>query len=556
MSNNNNNNNKSTNNNNRTQFSNNNNNRNNNNYNNRRNNNHNSNNKNRNNNRKDNNNNNNRPSTKFIGSCDDIKGHIYDYSSINKNTDQYGKTTHAIADYVGRTYKYGGDVKMCLTKLEQIVIDVPTQPEGNDAVLKSIFNAEITEHVKRKCFLRENLKSAYTLIWGQCTDFLKAKLEALKTFDGIETKQCPIDLLKAIKSIIYNYEEHKYIYSAVYEAYKAFYNMRQQAGVTNSEYLEQFKNVVDVLEQHGGSLGHDTVFLENDEEFAILSDAEKEDKDTLKAIKKTFRDMYIGCTFIYKSDQERYSKLKEDLHNDYMKGSDNYPENLVDAFGMLTNYKLPTSRGGNAKSTGVAFSQKGKKNSNNNRGNNNNNNNTNSNNNNAKDVECFNCKQKGNFARNCPNKSNTSNTNVSNDANGNNNSNKSVKFNLNNNEVQLFNIMSNNTSVGISNFNGQDNLKKWILLDNQSTTDIFCNGDYLNNIQDTDETMTVYTNGGSITTSKKGFLKGYGKVWYHPDAITNILSMSNVKKQFRVTYDSDSVDRFTIQKPDREVHFN
>jgi len=68
--------------------------------------------------------------------------------------------------------------------------------------------------------------------------------------------------------------------------------------------------------------------------------------------------------------------------------------------------------------------------------------------------------------------------------------------------------------------------------------------------------MTVYTNGGSLTTTRKGTLEGYGKVWYHPDAITNILCMSNVKKLYRVTFDSEGVDRFTIHKPGRQVNFD
>ena len=56
--------------------------------------------------------------------------------------------------------------------------------------------------------------------------------------------------------------------------------------------------------------------------------------------------------------------------------------------------------------------------------------------------------------------------------------------------------------------------------------------------------------------STKGHFGDYGEVWYHPKAMTNILSMTNVKKKYRVTYDSDGVDRFTIHKPNRLVHFN
>ena len=103
------------------------------------------------------------------------------------------------------------------------------------------------------------------------------------------------------------------------------------------------------------------------------------------------------------------------------------------------------------------------------------------------------------------------------------------------------------------NFHGSQDLKKWIVLDNQSTTDIFCNRSFLNNIPSNNEQMTVYTNGVSITTTQKAVLEGYGEPWYHPGAMINILSMNSVKKEYRVTYDC-KVDKFTIQKPDRLAH--
>ena len=70
-----------------------------------------------------------------------------------------------------------------------------------------------------------------------------------------------------------------------------------------------------------------------------------------------------------------------------------------------------------------------------------------------------------------------------------------------------------------------NNLKNYILLDNQSTVDIFCNKSLLHNIHNVKTDMTIETNGGTLTTNKKGYLKGHGSVWYHKDAITNILSL-------------------------------
>ena len=50
-------------------------------------------------------------------------------------------------------------------------------------------------------------------------------------------------------------------------------------------------------------------------------------------------------------------------------------------------------------------------------------------------------------------------------------------------------------------------LRDMMLLDNQSTTDIFCNRRLLTNVWETEETMTIHSNGGLLSTNKKGCLR-------------------------------------------------
>jgi hypothetical protein len=90
----------------------------------------------------------------------------------------------------------------------------------------------------------------------------------------------------------------------------------------------------------------------------------------------------------------------------------------------------------------------------------------------------------------------------------------------------------------------------WILLDSQSTIDVFQNMNLLSNIRQADGQMDIHCNAGVTSTNMVGDLGGYGTVWYHPQGIANILSLSHVRDcGYRVTYDSVS-NVFCIHKHD------
>ena len=80
----------------------------------------------------------------------------------------------------------------------------------------------------------------------------------------------------------------------------------------------------------------------------------------------------------------------------------------------------------------------------------------------------------------------------------------------------------------------------WVLLDNQSTVNIFWNDMFLVNIRKSSKPLLLYTNAGNTIINKIGELPGVGTVWLHQEGIANILSFHQVQENngFEIDYSS------------------
>jgi hypothetical protein len=101
---------------------------------------------------------------KFEGKCDDLKGHIYDCTD-SRQADQYTKTTKEIQEYVGRTFKGGGDACLIFDNLTLPVIPEPDDsPAGAGKTKCCIWEKQVNEYVKQVSLLKQNIKTIYSLV--------------------------------------------------------------------------------------------------------------------------------------------------------------------------------------------------------------------------------------------------------------------------------------------------------------------------------------------------------------------------------------------------------
>jgi len=69
-----------------------------------------------------------------------------------------------------------------------------------------------------------------------------------------------------------------------------------------------------------------------------------------------------------------------------------------------------------------------------------------------------------------------------------------------------------------------------MLLDNQSTDNIFNSPDLLKNVHQGPFGIKILTNSGGLTANLKGCLESFDCIWFYKNAMTNVLSVCDVKQ--------------------------
>ena len=99
--------------------------------------------------------------------------------------------------------------------------------------------------------------------------------------------------------------------------------------------------------------------------------------------------------------------------------------------------------------------------------------------------------------------------------------------------------------------------KSWILLDSCSTVNVFSNGELLENIRNTRRMMKIACQAGTTNTTMVRDLPGFkSPIWYTLYGIANVLSLSSVRKMYRVGYvGGAATPYFTVDTDSKTLKF-
>ena len=434
--------------------------------------------------------------------------------------------------------------------------------------------------------LINNRGKVYALILGQCTQTLKDKLKEDSDWEDIAGQYDAIRLLQLIEKFVLKQTESHYPYLAVQEEMRSMLNFSQGEDMTLGMYYEKFNTRVSIADRAGCTfvseslLEVETELLYSGFKYENLQSSEK------AKVEKTARDKYLAVLFLMRSGK-RHLQLQNDIKNDHAKGVEHsFPTTVASAMQIMNDFKPVITESPKAVSLGTAFAQTGNKKAGKGR--------LTDEQWNALSPEektALVAKRKADKAKKDAGSGNGKKSPKKEDDDASVRSTKSMvdlekdnlrlKRQLKSTKAALVTTLEEGDESDLSDDEGSSsfnaglaivgneelhegivmaqttkalNLRRAILIDSQTTHDVFCNKDYVENVRRAKKVLHLSTNGGGMTISQEADVVGLypdgdsGCVYYDSDAITNILSFKKLAKTYRITYDSDVAKTFTVHR--------
>jgi hypothetical protein len=132
-----------------------------------------------------------------------------------------------------------------------------------------VWEKTVDEFVRQQTHLEQNVKTICSLVLEQCTDAMRARLESQSGYRTIEDESKGIELLKMIRTIMFNFQSQRYGPWALHEAKVRFLTFKQDKHMTCAEYQKRFLNNVQVLLHCLGDIGTDSGLVDATLDYAL-----------------------------------------------------------------------------------------------------------------------------------------------------------------------------------------------------------------------------------------------------------------------------------------------
>ena len=451
----------------------------------------------------------------------------------------------------------------------------------DQSTLDMKYKLALSEHEKRIATYDRNIIRAFDLLMSQfCSDVIKDRLESQPDYD-VSIKDNPIEALKRINVLAHNPTRGRYHYACIYESLERLLNIQQMDKESVLAYKDRFEQNVDVLKSYLPTSLVDP-YVESTDAYSKCADSAAEAE-----LKKKEEEKFLTYIFVKRSNQKVYGSLMKQWNSAFAQTRDEFPKGLEEAKDVLSQHKSDAtdeqkllnkvaSKSGNngdrRENDGKAvsdtqqdtsFAQK------------------------SSDRFCYCCGSVEHLSFDCSKKNTPKDQWYVNKMHSHAQHASEQTSECQHKEEVPDNIRSDDNK---STASGASTTRTWyssppprkgdnhcqidlevieylllqgehrvsirdqIILDTGSTMDLFCNMNLLDGQPYlADRTIEMATNAGYKVHRYQGIVPGFPEpVWFDPTALTNIMSMSSLRKHHDVAYDS-AEDTFIISLGGRVV---
>ncbi len=168
---------------------------------------------------------------------------------------------------------------------------------------------------------------------------MRDKLEASKDWDCIQKEQLIHNLIMKIKQIYIGSDNHKQEIFNLVQALKTLFLYTQGEKESVDQYARNFKSLWDMVEAFGGSPKMQKGLIKGvlDTPGRVANPASISVDERASAEEEVAEAVKVAM-LISRASKARYVRLKEQLANNYLLGTDQYPNTLEKATRILGNY--------------------------------------------------------------------------------------------------------------------------------------------------------------------------------------------------------------------------
>jgi hypothetical protein len=240
----------------------------------------------------------------------------------------------------------------------------PVDKNAADADDQKIIRKEAVRAIgKQKSKSDSTLKKGYAMVWDQYSQEVRDKLEGSDNWDHTQREQSLHNLISKIERICVGFDDHKQEFFNLMQVLKTLFLYTQIDKESVEEYSRNFRSLWNTVEAFGGSPGIHKGLVKG----VLATPGKVEDpnhvtSDEMAAAEEEVAEVVKAALLISGEDKRRYRRLKEQLANNYLLGTDQYPNTLKKASRILGNYQVaknPQFRDCRSKVGGLAFIQQG-----------------------------------------------------------------------------------------------------------------------------------------------------------------------------------------------------